>query len=79
MPVGLESEGVPMFGANQSHIYMQSHQLADADLTVTGQDKGEDHFAHVDGKTCASCGEPISARQAARRSGESDWVHDVCP
>ena len=50
---------------NQSYIAMQSQELADADLAVTGQDKGEDHFAHADGKTCASCGEPIGARQPA--------------
>jgi hypothetical protein len=68
-----------VFSPNQSYIGMQSQQLADADLTVTGRDKGEDHFAHADGKTCASCGEPIGARQAARRRGDSDWVHDVCP
>ena len=64
---------------NQSYIAMQSQQLADADLTVTGQDQSEDHFAHADGKTCASCGEPIGARQPARRRGDTDWVHDVCP
>jgi hypothetical protein len=68
-----------VFSPNQSYIGMQSQELADADLTVTGRDKGEDHFAHADGKTCASCGKPIGARQAARRRGESDWVHDVCP
>jgi hypothetical protein len=32
-----------VFSPNQSHIGMQSQQLADADLTVTGRDKGEDH------------------------------------
>jgi hypothetical protein len=31
-----------VFSPNQSHIGMQSQQLADADLTVTGRDKGED-------------------------------------
>jgi hypothetical protein len=64
---------------NQGYIFMQSQQLADADLTGTRQDTGEDHSAHVDGKTCASCGELIGARQPARRRGESGWVHDVCP
>jgi hypothetical protein len=64
---------------NQGYIATQSQQLADADFTETGQDTDEDHSAHADGKTCASCGEPIGARQAARRRGDSDWVHDVCP
>lgn len=58
---------------------MQSRQLADAGFTGTGQDTGEDHSAHADGKTRVSCGEPIGARQPARRRGDSSWVHDVCP
>lgn len=36
---------------NQGHIAMQGQQLADADLTETGQDTGEDHSAQVAGKT----------------------------
>jgi hypothetical protein len=70
-----------MFGytPNQSYIAMQSQQLADAGSTEPGRDTGEDHSAHVAGKTCASCGEPIGARQPARRRGDTDWVHDVCP
>jgi hypothetical protein len=70
-----------MFGytPNQSYIAMQSQQLADAGSTESGGDTGEDHSAHAAGKTCASCGEPIGARQPARRRGDTDWVHDVCP
>jgi hypothetical protein len=64
---------------DQSYIAMQSQQLADADFTGTGQETDRDHFARADGKTCASCGERIGARQPARRRGDSDWVHDVCP
>jgi hypothetical protein len=64
---------------NQGYIAMRSQQLADADFTGTRQDTGEDHSAHADGKTCASCGELIGAGQPARRRGDSDWVHDVCP
>jgi hypothetical protein len=62
-----------------SHIAMQSRRLAHADFTEPGQDIGEDHCAHADGMTCASCGERIGVRQPARRRGDSDWVHDVCP
>jgi len=64
---------------DQSYIAMQSQQLADAEFTEPGRDTGEDHFAHAAGKTCASCGEQIGARQPARRRGDTDWVHDVCP
>jgi hypothetical protein len=63
----------------QGYTDMQSKQLADADFTEPGQDTGEDHSAHVTGKTCARCGRPITAQEAARRRGESDWVHDICP
>jgi hypothetical protein len=70
-----------MFGytPNQSYIAMQSQQLADVGFTEAGQYTGEDHSAHAAGKTCASCGEPIGARLPARRRGDTDWVHDVCP
>jgi hypothetical protein len=68
-----------MFTPNQGYIAMHSRRLADADFTETGQDRGEDHAAHVDGKTCTSCGERIGARQPARRRGDSEWVHNVCP
>ena len=63
----------------QGYMAMESKQLASADFTESGRDTGEDHFAHAAGKTCASCGEPITAGQPARRRGETDWVHDVCP
>lgn len=46
------------------------------------RDRGEtaDQAAHApDGKTCEKCSQPITARQEARRRGESGWVHDVCP
>jgi hypothetical protein len=63
----------------QGYIAAESKDLADADFTEPGQDTGEDHSAHVTGKTCARCGHPITVREAARLRGESDWVHDVCP
>lgn len=54
-------------------------QLTDADFTEPGQDTREDHSAHVAGKTCARCGQAITGQEPARRRGESEWVHDVCP
>ena len=64
---------------HQGYAAMQSQQLTDADFTETARDTGEDHSAHAAGKTCARCGEPIGARQPARRHGDTGWVHDVCP
>ena len=40
---------------------------------------GADHAAHVAGRVCDRCGQPIEASQDARRRGESGWIHDVCP
>jgi hypothetical protein len=39
----------------------------------------EDHFAHAPGKICQACGGTIELGQDARRRGQADWVHDVCP
>lgn len=75
-------EGLQMtagYTPQQSYIASESRQLADADLTQGEQHAEEDHFAHVTGKTCKSCGRPIEAGQPARRRGETEWAHDVCP
>ncbi len=60
-------------------MWEESESLADADFEERDRDTGEDHFAHAAGKTCVTCGRTIEAGQAARRHGETDWVHDVCP
>jgi hypothetical protein len=67
------------FTPQQGYMNVTSRQLAHADFTEPDQDTGEDHSAHAAGKTCAKCGDPLTATQPARRRGESDWVHDVCP
>jgi len=75
-------EGVPVgagFVPQQGYMAMRTQELANADFTESDRDTDEDQFAHATAKTCASCGEPITARQPARRRGETDWVHDVCP
>jgi hypothetical protein len=55
-------------------------RIARADYDERDQTGLEDQAAHAPGgKTCEKCGQPISARQEARRRGESGWVHDVCP
>jgi hypothetical protein len=59
----------------------ESRRLAEADFEEHGPPTGtgEDHFAHAAGRTCVACGQVIEPGQAARRRGESDWAHDVCP
>jgi hypothetical protein len=67
------------FVPQQSGMWSETRRLADADFEESERDTGEDHFAHAAGKTCATCGRTIEAGQVARRHGETDWVHDVCP
>jgi hypothetical protein len=67
------------YGPQQGFIAEESKRLAGADSSERDRHTGEDHFAHAAGKICKSCGHTIEARQAARRRGETDWVHDVCP
>jgi hypothetical protein len=63
----------------QGHITSESRKLADADFNQGEQHTEDDHFAHATGKICKSCGRTIEAGQAARRRGEAEWAHDVCP
>jgi hypothetical protein len=63
----------------QGLIAGESQRLADADLGEGERRTGEDHFAHAAGKVCKTCGRAIEAGQVARRRGEADWAHDVCP
>lgn len=63
----------------QHFLAAESKALAHADFTENDREMGDDQYAHAAGKVCASCEQPITARQPARRRGESDWVHDVCP
>jgi hypothetical protein len=67
------------FTPQEGLIRSESKRLSDSDLTEGDRQTGEDHFAHATGKPCKSCGRPIEAGQAARRRGEADWLHDVCP
>ncbi len=64
----------------QGFIAGESRKLADADLSPGDQhEEEEDHFAHATGKICKTCGRAIEAGQPARRRGETEWSHDVCP
>ena len=61
------------------YVAGESDRLANADLSERDRHTEEDHFAHAAGKICKSCGRAIEAGQPARRRGETDWAHDVCP
>ena len=61
------------------YIDVESERLANADLSERDRHSEEDHSAHAAGKICKSCGRAIEAGQPARRRGETDWAHDVCP
>jgi hypothetical protein len=50
-----------------------------ADATDSRNDTVADAFSHAPGRICKNCDQLIEARQPARRKGENDWVHDVCP
>jgi len=69
----------PSHRGKLSYIGSESQRVADAGRGEGGQRAGEDHFAHTAGKICKTCGQTIEAEQAARRRGETEWAHDVCP
>jgi ADP-ribose pyrophosphatase YjhB (NUDIX family) len=75
----LELARVRMTTPQQFLITAESRILADADVKRDERPGGEDHAAHATGRTCIACGQVIEREQAARRRGESDWAHDVCP
>jgi hypothetical protein len=63
----------------QFWITAESAALANADFDEADRSGEQDHQAHAPGRTCVSCGRIIGPGQGARRRGESDWAHDVCP
>ena len=63
----------------KGYIASESQRVADADFGKGDQHTGEDQFAHTTGKICKTCGQTIEPEQAARRRGETEWAHDVCP
>jgi hypothetical protein len=63
----------------QGLIGAESRSLAHADYNERDRDTGEDYAAHAAGRTCKSCGHLIEPGQDARRRGDVDWAHDVCP
>ena len=63
----------------QGSIGAESKTLAQTDFGEPDLRAGEDHAAHAPGRTCVACGQVIKPEQDARRRGEADWAHDVCP
>jgi hypothetical protein len=61
------------------YIASESQRGANAGPGQGDQHTGEDQFAHTTGKICKTCGQTIEPEQAARRRGETEWAHDVCP
>lgn len=73
MAYGVDGQPNPQSGPMAGTAGM--HPPADGDSTGDGAD----HFSHAAGRICANCDRRIEAREPARRKGEADWVHDVCP
>jgi ADP-ribose pyrophosphatase YjhB (NUDIX family) len=75
----LELARARMTTPQQFLITAESRVLADADIKEHERPSGDKHVAHAPGRICMACGRVIEREQAARRRGESDWAHDVCP
>jgi hypothetical protein len=67
-----------MYFSQQSLTNSAILELEHKDFTPNDRPAG-DLFARAPGTDCKRCDRRITQRQAARRSGEFGWVHDVCP
>ena len=54
----------------------QEHTVGHDDEASSSWDDNE---AHAAGTVCALCGMAIAAGEDARRRGDGQWVHEVCP
>jgi hypothetical protein len=63
----------------QAMLSAQADSLAHANLDGGAGNTSGDHFAHTSGKVCKTCHHPIRDGQPARRRGDTEWSHDVCP
>ena len=64
-------------------IRSKQHDPATETATDTAPDvypdeAGNDHALHVDGETCARCGESIAAGDECRRTASGGCVHLTC-
>ncbi|MGD0241783.1 MAG: hypothetical protein ABSB59_15845 [Streptosporangiaceae bacterium] len=44
-----------------------------------GRDDDDGNAARAAGQRCGRCGQPVTARQDARRRIGGTWVHEACP
>ena len=52
--------------------------VAEEHLMMTGLDP-EGNELHATGRTCARCGQTITADQDVRRTASGDYQHEICP
>jgi hypothetical protein len=62
------------FARRMARARPKSHLIGDASKEDVAA-----HYAHAAGRDCPRCGSAIEADQPARRVGDADWVHDICP
>ena len=71
----------PAEGVNVPYPGIQTaHDMEEAEerLLDTGIDL-ESNELHATGRTCARCGQTITADQDVRRTASGDYQHEICP
>lgn len=63
----------------QGWVSAEAKELAKTDYNERDRVTREDHYAHAPRRICKACDRAIEPGQNARRRGEADWVHDICP
>jgi len=69
-----EGHNLPLPGIQTAH----DMQAAEEQLTDIGIDL-ESNELHAGGRTCARCGQTITADQDARRTASGAYQHEICP
>jgi len=69
-----EGHNLPLPGIQTAH----DMQDAEQNLTDAGFDL-ESNELHATGRTCARCGQTITAAQDVRRTASGAYQHEICP
>lgn len=69
-----EGHNLPLPGIQTAH----DMEAAEEQLVITGLDP-ESNELHAAGRTCARCGQTISADQDVRRTASGAYQHEICP
>ena len=69
-----EGHNLPLPGIQTAHDMQEAEQ----NLTDAGFDL-ESNELHATGRTCARCGQTITADQDVRRTASGDYQHEICP